>query len=83
MRDDGTKRSVSLLGLRAVEKALQQELTARFPRDRFPVDLNVVGGLNRRLGAGYGRSARFRPRGIILDRVPASALQQGSKSDVR
>lgn len=28
----------SLLASRAVEKELQQELTVRFPADRFPVD---------------------------------------------
>jgi len=28
---------------RAVEEALQQELTVRFPVDRFPVDVSVVG----------------------------------------
>jgi hypothetical protein len=26
-----------------VENALQQELTARFPPDRFPIELNLVG----------------------------------------
>ena len=56
-------RNVSLLASRAVEEALQQELTVRFPAERFPVDLDVV-------GSPSGGSA------LVTVRVPGSDREE-------
>ena len=37
------QRAVSLLGNRAVEEAIEEELLDRFPVDLFPFDIRIVG----------------------------------------
>ena len=57
------KRTASLLGNRAVEEALQDELIDRFPPHLFPLDIAIVGN-----ATGGGAIVLLRQLGVGIDK---------------